>query len=584
MISCHCNECHILICISLNSWTEVTTSYSTYENSGCFTDPGLELVGQIREGAVNSELEGCLVKPLRCHRCRAALGVRCVEAPVEKRANVNRSYLKLTKLTMKSITSGDLMEAQIKQRQVHSLETSSKTTTESTARRQTAPMPNSSQEDQVLREWGSEVRDTETLSSDQVFGVAIAPSANPLAALEEQRRDIDRILASTNMLQEDMMSLRKSVEDLHDRRNQASHYLAADVDILRGNLTKVSSRLSELDALKLEMKMMQRRIKHMDGSRSRGRQSSAVLGSAQVSRRSSPKIDGQVTPRDNAPSNGLQIAAPQTPISALFEGLFSVNGITSRGSHTSVDMPPPQIPHDKPERYSVRRRTSAASNMVTPSTASTPTSLPRITSQTKHASTGPYHEPQESHIYDDELDEDVRPRSSIGSSPKTILQSGKKTAHSRGVQITPTAQQPLPKTQSRKRIPLPPLTPESSFEHGSARSRHNNKRRKTSAFNANTRSTSIWCPDYQDSEPRRGRRDEQAPLTRTNGETHDRPARFQNVEITAKKTPGQRDKDGYLIKADGTRDSRPAGQRDKDGHLMKADGARHPRSVKGMDP
>ena len=88
MISCHCNECHILICISLNSWTEVTTSYSTCEDSGGFTDPGLELVEQIREGAGKSELEGCLVKPLRCHGCRTPLGVRCVEAPVEKQANV----------------------------------------------------------------------------------------------------------------------------------------------------------------------------------------------------------------------------------------------------------------------------------------------------------------------------------------------------------------------------------------------------------------------------------------------------------------------------------------------------------------
>ena len=485
---------------------------------------------------------------------------------------------------MKSITSGDLVEAQIKQRQVYSLETSSKTTTESVARRQTVPRPNSSHEDQVLREWGSEVRDTETPSSDQVFDLAIAPSANPLAALEEQRRDIDRILASINMLQEDMMSLRQSVEDLHDRRNQASHYLAADVDILRGNLTKVSSRLSELDALKLEMKMTQQRIKHMDGSRSRGPQSSALLGPAQVSRRSSPKINRQATPRDNALSNGLQIAAPQTPISALFEGLFSFNGTTSTGSHTSVDMPPPQIPHDKPGLYNVRRRASAASNMVNPSTVSTPTSLPRVMSLTNDASTGPYNEPQESHIYDDELDEDICPQSSIGSSTKSISQSGKKTAHSRGIQTTPTAQQPLRKTQSRKSVPLPPHTPTSSFEHGSARSRHNSKRRKTSAFNANTRSTSIWCPDYRDSEPSRGRRDEQSLLTRTNGGAYDRPARFQNVEITGKKTPGQRDKDGYLIKADGTRDSRSAGQRDKDGHLMKADGARRSRSVKGMDP
>ena len=483
---------------------------------------------------------------------------------------------------MKSRTSGDLVEAQIKQRQDHFLETSSKSTTESLARRQTVPRPNPSQKDQVFRERGSKVRDTETPSSDQVFDLATAPSADPLAALEEQRRDIDRILASINVLQEDMMSLTQSVKDLQDRRNQASQYFAADVDILTGNLTKVGSRLSELDALKLEMKMIQQRIKHMDGSKSTGsgRQSSPVLDSARASRLSSDEIDGQATPRDNALSNGSHIAAPQTPTSALFNGLFSVNGITSRASYTSVDMPPPQFSHNKPELYRVRRRTSTANNMVAPSTVSTPVSLPQVRSQVQDTSTGPYHEPQESHIYDDELVEDVRPRSSTGSSNKPILQSGKKTDQSRGIQTTPTAQQPLTKTQRRKSVPLTPPTPESSREHGSARSRHNSKRRKTSTFHANTQSASIWGPNYRDSGPSRGRRDEQALLTRTSREAYDRPARFR---ITGKKEPGQRDKDGYLMKADGTRDSRSAGQRDKDGYLMKADGTRNSRSVKGID-
>ena len=65
---------------------EVSSSHSTYEYTGAFTDPGLEQVEQIREGSKNSELEGCLVKPLLCHGCKTPLGVRCVKAPVEKKA------------------------------------------------------------------------------------------------------------------------------------------------------------------------------------------------------------------------------------------------------------------------------------------------------------------------------------------------------------------------------------------------------------------------------------------------------------------------------------------------------------------
>ena len=87
-IECLCKECNILLCISSNDWVEVSNSYSTYERPGPFTDPGLELVEQIREGSKDSELEGCLVKPLRCYSCKTPLGVRCVEAPVEKTVNV----------------------------------------------------------------------------------------------------------------------------------------------------------------------------------------------------------------------------------------------------------------------------------------------------------------------------------------------------------------------------------------------------------------------------------------------------------------------------------------------------------------
>lgn len=87
-ISCHCKECSNLNCISLNDLIWVSNSYSTNKHSAGFTDPGLELVEQIREGSNDSELEGCLVKPLRCYRCKAALGLRCIEAPVEKTTNV----------------------------------------------------------------------------------------------------------------------------------------------------------------------------------------------------------------------------------------------------------------------------------------------------------------------------------------------------------------------------------------------------------------------------------------------------------------------------------------------------------------
>lgn len=41
----------------------------------------------------------------------------------------------------------------------------------------------------------------EAPSSDQVFDLTIGPTADPISILEEQRRDIDRIVASVDILQ-----------------------------------------------------------------------------------------------------------------------------------------------------------------------------------------------------------------------------------------------------------------------------------------------------------------------------------------------------------------------------------------------
>jgi len=88
LISLSCITCSTILCISSNSFKEVSTSYSTYENASYFSHPGLEQVEQKRPGAPNSQLEGCVVCPLRCKECKAAVGVKCVEAPNSKRGKL----------------------------------------------------------------------------------------------------------------------------------------------------------------------------------------------------------------------------------------------------------------------------------------------------------------------------------------------------------------------------------------------------------------------------------------------------------------------------------------------------------------
>lgn len=616
-IECLCNECNILLCISLNDWIEVSTSYSTYERPGAFTDPGLEPVEQIREGSKDSELDGCLVKPLRCYGCKTLLGMRCVEAAVEKRANVNRSYLKLAKMTLKSITSGNLVEARIKPRQKNGLETSPK---DPLGRRPSSLGPTSSKKYSALHKRDSEVEHTETPSSDQVFDLTIGPTADPVLILEEQRRDIDRIMASVDILQQDMISLKDSIEHLEHRRDQASHHFVEDVDILTDNITKVGSRLGELDALKLEMKMMQQRIKRMEESRSTGRRSSTVLDSAEVSRWSSPTIDQALNTCNDAPSNGF-LSASQRPLSAYSDGLFaprrtatekpdvvdggdssyrglpvgfndepmphqalvttsaktSVNHTTSKGSQNPVNMPPPQVPRKGPEQKFPKRSSSIASHVAAPRTASTSvtgttksTSFPRLISQMQEASSVSHYDDPESPIYDDELVNDLRPRSSTGSSTRSARQPANVNASSRQNRDNGITQQPPPRSQNRQSLPMRLPIPERERPGGpdiaglnkqdqptrGLTAHRDRKRRKVTAFSTDTPSTSIWATDSRGSGSSSGRRNEQSLSVRINEKADGRSAGFQNRESPKRQRPGNRDEEGYLLTPDGTRDPR----------------------------
>ena len=84
LTTCFCKHCNTLLCVSLNNWTEVTSSYATYDVVSMFSHPGLEEKGQTRPGSRDSELEGCTVQPLHCKGCRESAGVKCTVVPPGK--------------------------------------------------------------------------------------------------------------------------------------------------------------------------------------------------------------------------------------------------------------------------------------------------------------------------------------------------------------------------------------------------------------------------------------------------------------------------------------------------------------------
>ena len=503
----------------------------------------------------------------------------------------NRSYLKLSKLTMRSTASGNLVEAKFKKRQRNGRETSP---TAPLAHRPDAIRPASSHKPSATQRRGSEVE-----YSDQVSNLKIAPTADPLAILEGQRRDIDRIMSSVDLLQEEMISLRGYAAFSEESRSLACRDLAGDVDLLTKNITPASNRLSELDGLKFEMKMMQQRIKRFEDSISRGRRSSTVSDSIPVSRRPSPAIDEEVTPPNDVPSRRLIIQTAQTPTSAPLEGFLApsttvfekddlmeevgpslqsllsrpkaeallpetpstkrlrtpINSVAHGRIPPTVNMPPPQIPHMGLEQIA-RNKSSDASKEAAPGTSMAGTKNPSTPSQAvsrmREVSPGSHHNhqedhTQEDHTYDDELLGDVHPPSSTDSSARTYQHSASKTTRALQTQINESAKQTPSKPQRQPNPPTPLPNPNPSTEKKRARgrpARHDTKRRKTTTDLANTPNATLWALDPPDQTSASGHRDEQGRFARVDCEGDGEPAGLEKGGTRGRKRSGGGGSDG----------------------------------------
>ncbi len=419
--------------------------------------------------------------------------------------------------------------------------------------------------------------------SDQVLEPIVAPTDHLKPILEGQRKDIDRLLANFHRLQQDMISLRQLVEPWRSRRYQVSHgFVSSLTDSTTDSTTNVSSRLDELDALKLETKIMQQRIKHLEESISKGRQTSRMLGPAQISKQSSPAFNESAISHNDASSNELLFPANLTPTPANLDRLFapqtftferldmvegddpsfqdpqseskakiippskqfaprsrtSINGTVSRGSRTPIDMPSSQTRRKVPERKVAIRRAPTHGTASTVVTGTTTSHTPGNISQTQEASTGSYQYQQDGSEYDDELVDDICPQSSTGSSAEKSRQPASNAPHSRQKQLNKPIQQPQPKSQQRKSARMAPLLLEPSHENLSPRDRpahHDSKRRKTTASDANTPSRSIWAADPRELKPGSGRRNEPRLLVRIHREVDGGSARSRRLEGKGRK-------------------------------------------------
>lgn len=142
---------------------------------------------------------------------------------------------------------------------------------------------------------------TEQTSSDEDDDELSRPDAFLL--FKDQEKVINRILTRVDNLQQEMASLRDAVTALGKQQDPTTPRATTpvrDIDLLMDNISQVSSRVGEFDAVKFEVKMMQRRIKRIEDERQLSSAETGSIGGMQPlppkfqsSNKADPKISNK---------------------------------------------------------------------------------------------------------------------------------------------------------------------------------------------------------------------------------------------------------------------------------------------------
>ena len=264
----------------------------------------------------------------------------------------NRSFLKLAKMTFKSIATSIIVEPNIKQRQrpasaaspmpsstfktsIETRSTPAATSTPSNTRLSTGSRPDPS---------SGESRDPLDGSSDSEEVEIIEPGFDPKSEIERrrktidtkpqeesfnavqefesQRKDIDRIFELLLNLQGDMNFIKGSISDLENRQPGTfaqPQIFIEEIDILTENVSKFSKGFSEVEGLKFDIKMMQQRVKRLEEDKLRNRISVTAAEHPQNPMRFSTPMPG--------------VKASPQPTPRIHTGLFRETLLTSRDPH-----------------------------------------------------------------------------------------------------------------------------------------------------------------------------------------------------------------------------------------------------------
>ncbi len=198
-----------------------------------------------------------------------------------------RMFLKLRKMTLDKSPSGSAIEPQFEdtedefEKGLH----------------EPSPLPSRTKKVRATNETDGDWSLSADLGEDVTRLKAV--SAETSVELEAQRRDIDRVSAVVRRLERDISQMKDIVETIRSEaitrstdsalpRREGMGYPVEELELLTANITSLGSKVNGMEGLKLEFEMMKRRIRRMEDANNATQSTSTLAAFPQQSLQSTP--------------------------------------------------------------------------------------------------------------------------------------------------------------------------------------------------------------------------------------------------------------------------------------------------------
>ncbi|MCJ1379742.1 hypothetical protein MMC17_002845 [Xylographa soralifera] len=203
LVKCHCSTCENYLFTSTNAWSRLSETYFTFSSDQPEDYSGTGLSPTFPNRAGSSELEGCEIQSLYCNQCSVQLGVKCIIAPLLKIQYKGRSFLKFAKVALKTIATGVSVSINIVDSSSTPLSFSLGATPESDLHESNNGESGGSESFPALANGRSAQKDEVKRIEKKL--------AQAIEVIGRQSEDIEKLLKSVTSLKQGLVSVQESV-------------------------------------------------------------------------------------------------------------------------------------------------------------------------------------------------------------------------------------------------------------------------------------------------------------------------------------------------------------------------------------